>query len=362
MDPHGDPGTNLDQGIRRIQTALGPGAPSNGLVAPVPTRAETRALERARRRRSRYEEQAQRWGQWRSERHEDDSEHGLGTGIVQGIAALAIGGFALVHPNLWWLFFPAVGFGTTSARQISRAVRGWKTAAAGPAAPAAPTALPAPASASAEGTDRTLAGPAAEPGDTRFPAITLRLTRVDDICRKMLAELKSAPALVRELLRKPEETVEALKAASHELARRERELRAAVTEEDAQRLQQERTGLEARVASETDDVVRGRLASALESLDAQLAHRRELGTLASRIEAEGTRILYSLENLRAKVLRASVADSASPDLAGEGLREGLEQLSREMDAVATALEEVHGTESVRRAASAPRPIPQRTQG
>jgi hypothetical protein len=108
------------------------------------------------------------------------------------------------------------------------------------------------------------------------------------------------------------------------------------------------------VTSEPDDVVRVRLASALESLDAQLSHRAELGTLASRIEAEGTRILYSLENLRAKVLRASVADSASPDLAGEGLRDGLEQLSREMDAVATALEEVHGTEAARR----PVPIPQ----
>jgi len=122
---------------------------------------------------------------------------------------------------------------------------------------------------------------------------------VDGICDRLLAELKEAPPLVRELLRNPEETVTALRAASRELGRRERGLRASLTEDEGERLLAERVALAARVASTTDAVVKQRLEGALSALDAQLAHRVELVTAAARIEAEGTRILYSLESLRA---------------------------------------------------------------
>lgn len=67
--------------------------------------------------------------------------------------------------------------------------------------------------------------------------------------------------------------------------------------------------------------------------------RRILGAL-ERLPA--TRILYSLESLRAQVLRALAADSAASEVTRESLKGGLETLSAEIDAVATALEEVHG--------------------
>ncbi len=176
-------------------------------------------------------------------------------------------------------------------------------------------------------------------------AITARESRVDGICARLLAELKGAPPLVRELLRRPEETIEALRAASRELARRERSLRTTLTDEEGERLDRERAALSARVASTSDAVVRERLAGALSALDAQLAHRAELSTAVARIEAEGTRILYSLESLRAQVLRALAADSAASEVTRESLKGGLETLSAEIDAVATALEEVHGVGS-----------------
>ncbi len=122
---------------------------------------------------------------------------------------------------------------------------------------------------------------------------------MDGICERLLAELKEAPPLVRELLRNPEETVTALRAASRELGRRERGLRASLTADEGERLLAERVALAARVASTTDAVVKQRLEGALSALDAQLAHRVELVTAAARIEAERTRILYSLESLRA---------------------------------------------------------------
>jgi hypothetical protein len=41
------------------------------------------------------------------------------------------------------------------------------------------------------------------------------------------------------------------------------------------------------------------------------------------------------------VLRVRTADSASEDVAGAGLRQSVEQLGAEMDAVTEALEDVH---------------------
>jgi flagellin-like hook-associated protein FlgL len=76
-------------------------------------------------------------------------------------------------------------------------------------------------------------------------------------------------------------------------------------------------------------------------LDAQRGQRAELATAASRLEAEHTRLYYTLENLHAQVLRVRSADVASVDVAGLGLRQSLEQLGAEMDAVTEALEDVH---------------------
>jgi hypothetical protein len=257
-----------------------------------------------------------------------------------GIAAVVAAGIAITQPQLFWLFFVAFGFAMGAADTMAKVRRHEQRQAEEARArfpepvvsmspvPGMPTVLVSP--------------PVVEPESPALSAITVREKRVDGICDRLLAELKEAPPLVRELLRRPEETVEALRAASRELARRERGLRASLTEEEGERLTRERAELAARVDASPDAVVRERLAGALSALDAQLAHRAELATAAARIEAEGTRILYSLESLRAQVLRTFAADSAASDVTRESLKGGLESLRAEIDAVATALEEVHG--------------------
>jgi hypothetical protein len=139
----------------------------------------------------------------------------------------------------------------------------------------------------------------------------------------------------------PEQTVEALRKSCHELARRERELRALSTSEDERRLADEHAALASRVEAEKDAVVKGRLASALTVLGEQRSQRAELATAASRLEAEHTRLYYTLENLYTQVLRVRTADAASEDVAGAGLRHSVEQLGAEMEAVTEALEDAH---------------------
>jgi chromosome segregation ATPase len=135
--------------------------------------------------------------------------------------------------------------------------------------------------------------------------------------------------------------VEALRQGCHVLARRERELRALSAPEEAQRLESEREALAARIAAEADTVVRERLAGALAALDEQRRQRAELAVAANRLEAEHTRLYYTLESLYAQVLRVRTADAAGQDVAGTGLRQGVARLGEEVEAVARALEEVH---------------------
>ncbi len=175
------------------------------------------------------------------------------------------------------------------------------------------------------------------PGESVDP----RVAKVDALCGKLLAEFRGGPAVLREVVHAPERTVEALRKGCHELARRERELRALSTPEESKRLESEREALFTRVSTEEDTVVRERLNGALAALDEQRRQRAELATAANRLEAEYTRLYYTLESLYAQVLRVRSADTAGEDIAGVGLRHSMEQLGAEVDAVTQALEEVH---------------------
>jgi hypothetical protein len=321
-EPGEGPERELEEGVRRIRGALDR-LPAAGREA---TRADRRLEKRLR------------------EEDEASVPHAFVFGAVAAVAAFV----GATQPHLFWLLFVALGFGIAAADTLSkvrrrdrRLVEGVPAAAAqrartGLAGSEAPplVALPIPA----------------PPESPALAAITERESRIDGICNRLLSELKGAPPLVRELLRRPEETIEALRSASRELARRERSLRAALTDDEEERLDRERAALSARVESTSDGVVRERLSGALAALDAERTHRTQLATAVARIEAEGTRILYSLESLRAQVLRALAADSAASEVTRESLKGGLEALGAEVDAVAKALEEVHGVGSAAPAA------------
>ena len=338
-----DPQRELEEKVRRIQDALAqlPDAASHlaaGIAAAkmsgIAVKADGRALRRAMRRHLRDE---RRRLKLETEKREEE-ERGLAHAIAFAGGSAVTLYFGLHNPAYFWMLFVSFGFAMTAAGIFTKWAKRQQDAGRQrvdvEVVPPPPLPVPAP--------------PVPVETDLRLAAITARLLRVDAICDKLLAELKSSPEVVHQMIRKPDETVQALQAASHELARRERELRSATPEGDDARLRGERADLNARIEAEPDEVVRIRLSSALAALDDQIRGRADLLVSAARIEAEGTRILYSLESLRAQVLRTRVADTSSPEVAGDGLRHGLEQLNREMDAVATALEEVHTTETVRR--------------
>jgi hypothetical protein len=250
-------------------------------------------------------------------------------GWVFALAALVMAGMAVLNIHtLWWLIFVALGMGSAAAgifgrvHQLRLQARQQQDLGEGEEA-------------REEAPERRAEAEA--PRQAEDP----RTARVDALCDKLLAELRAGPGVLREVVHQPEQTVEGLRKSCHELARRERELRALSPPEEERRLEEERARLAARVESERDEVVKERLESALRLLDEQRKQRAELATAASRLEAEHMRLYYTLENLYTQVLRVRSADAAGADVAGAGLRRSVEQLGLEMDAVAEALEEVH---------------------
>ena len=176
--------------------------------------------------------------------------------------------------------------------------------------------------------------------------VDARLARVDELCDQLLADIQTAPPVLRQIVQRPEEAVQALRDGVHALERREREIRALARPEDDARLQSERESLQRRLAAEQDPVTRQRLGQALEALDQQRSQRASLLTAASRLEAERTRLLYTLEGLHTQVLAVrSTAEAGQEQAAADRLRQSLDTLSSEVSAVAGALESVQAVDA-----------------
>lgn len=305
----------VEEALERIQAAIDQGQLQH--VAMLQRFGQGRRWER------RLERQARRAARRRSAPLE---------GAIRLIAAAFLGVMAFRSPNLWWLVLPAIGLAISGIRRIVENESEPKDNTANTAE------------------DRSIQAPAGEkvPGE-----IEQSLARVDQWGARLLAEVKRGPDVLRDVLRKPEETVEAIRQGCHALAKREAELRALVTTEDDARLSKERDALVKRLESEADEVTRQRLSAALVALDEQRKQRAELLTAASRMEAERTRLSYVLESLYTQVLRVRSADSASAQVAGQGLKKSLESLGDEVGALADALESVNRDEQLIAPVSSP---------
>jgi hypothetical protein len=310
-----------------------------------------RRMEEWQRRFERREERRQR-GRDR-EKHGDPGE--FPRGIVFAVIAIVCAMLALREPPLFWMVFVALGFGMSAVQAFTRALtRGQSsrqaeaetTEAAGDATPARE-----PAATNAATTVPPLppVPPVTEPPDPK-------VVRIQTLCDKLLAELESGPPIVREVVTEPQTTIGGLRQACLETARRERELRGVLAAQDEAGLMAERDALAARLSTEKDAIVRERLGQALRALQEQLEHRAELATAATRLEAENTRILYTLENLHMQLLRARSTDIGAPELGGK-LRESLRELGTQIDAVAEALEIASAPASIDVGASTAAPSP-----
>ncbi len=361
--PYPDWQEQLQASLRRAQEAIARGAGQQEEMV----RAWTESLRTAYPDwgRERWQRRLERKLRRRAEREAKIANASLFEGYVWLLAAIVLFIIALSSlPFLWWLIFPAAGLGSRGTRVIARHTGITRPSLTEPvsAAPVrtGPT-VPTPEQQRAQRFG-SLSGirQALETAPQRPPAYVSTNTdprdqRVDAICDKILAEIRAAPEVVKDIFIKPDETVAALRATCRDLTRRERDLRKFLSPQEDERLAREREALQKRIDGESDDVTKMRLASALAALDQQRDQRAELARAAARFDAEHTRISYTLESLYTQVVRMRSADSSSADVAGAGLRRSLDMLSKEVNALADALEKVNSGESekLRKVAVAP---------
>jgi len=316
---NGNQRQTLEKALRRISAAI--------------DRAERReaAMHRFGKER-RWEKRLERRARRQASRKSDPAD-----GAIRLIAAAFVGYMAYQSPNLWWMVLIAVGLAISGIRKIFRYSQEMESARE--------------AGSSESTSEERSAQPQAQ---AKTPSeIDKSLARVDQWCERLLAEIKRGPEVLRDLIRKPEETVQGIRQGVHALAKREVELRALVTAEDDQRLARERESLAKRLEAEQDEITRQRLSAAMIALDEQRKQRSELLTAASRMEAERTRLSYVLENLYTQVLRVRSADSVSAQVAGQGLKKSMESLGDEISALADALEAVNREPTVLAPVSSP---------
>jgi len=170
------------------------------------------------------------------------------------------------------------------------------------------------------------------------PAPDPRQQRTQAVCDKLEAEMKASPEAVREFLGGSGQTVASLRRTSEDLLARERALRAEIDEAAAGHLAEERAAVERRLAAETDEQIRMSLAGALAAMDEVKKQRELLRVGADRLQAEHTRLLYTLEALASQFVRLR---SAGKDArATAELEASVAQLRAELDAITDALEQV----------------------
>jgi hypothetical protein len=313
-----------------------------GRLAERAAEIEARIIEKRQRQIERRLRRAERRRAFR----ERETAGALPRGIVLAIVAVACLGVALRQPEMFWMVFVALGLGMSSVASFARAARGQRASSdADPEQESEPSSETTPGTARPAETVTPEPPPAAEPADPK-------VVRIQGLCDTILAELESGPPIVREVVTQPQATIGGLRQACVETARRERELRNVLAAQDEAVLLAERDSLAARVAAERDAIAHDRLGQALRALEQKLANRAELVTAATRLEAENTRILYTLENLHMQLLRARSTDAGAPELGGK-LRDSLRDLGTQIDAVAEALEWASAPPASGEPASAP---------
>lgn len=353
--PNPDWQEQLQASLRRAQEAIAKGAGQQEEMV----RAWTESLRASYPDwgRERWQRRLERKLRRRAEREAKIANASLFEGYVWLLAAIVLFIVALSSlPFLWWLIFPAAGLGSRGTRVIARHTGITRPNLTEPI----PVTTPQPAAASNQTQQRAqrfgnLSGIREVMQAPVVPQQDPRDARVDAICDKILAEIRSAPEVVKDIFIKPDETVASLRATCRDLTRRERDLRKFLSPQEDERLAREREALQKRIDGESDEVTKMRLASALAALDQQRDQRLELSRAASRFDAEHTRIGYTLESLYTQVVRMRSADSASVDVAGAGLRRSLDMLSKEVNALADALERVNSGESAKMAKVAESP-------
>ncbi|MBS2023477.1 MAG: hypothetical protein JST92_13800 [Deltaproteobacteria bacterium] len=172
------------------------------------------------------------------------------------------------------------------------------------------------------------------------PLADPRAARVEASCDRIESELSKASPLVRDALGTSRETVEGLRKTCRDLLEREQSLRAESSPESLRQLVEERATLHARASAETDEQIRTSLQRAIDAIDDQKKQRELLKRSADRLDAEFTRLMWTLDGLAAQLVRLRSAGQEASQAPDAEMNQSVARLKEEIEAIADALEQV----------------------
>jgi len=167
-----------------------------------------------------------------------------------------------------------------------------------------------------------------------------RAEHIRKACDRLEEEYARAPELVRGMFGDARTTLSSLRRTCLDLLARERALRAESSPAALQRLEQEQAALETRLAQATDEQVRRSLSGAVAAIAAQHEQRRLLQNNADRLEAELTRLIWTMDGMGTELLRVRTTGAELSQGSTVEIAQSVRQLQDEINSIAEALEEL----------------------
>lgn len=183
--------------------------------------------------------------------------------------------------------------------------------------------------------------PASRSREDSGAAADPRAEQIRKACDRLEEEYGRAPEPVRAMFGEARTTLSSLRRTCLDLVARERALRAEASPEALARLEQEKAAIEARIAQASDERVRRSLSGAVAAIAAQQEQRKLLHDSADRLEAELTRLIWTVDGMGTELVRVRTAGAELYQGSASELARSVEQLQDEIDNIAQALEEVN---------------------
>jgi carbonic anhydrase/acetyltransferase-like protein (isoleucine patch superfamily) len=183
--------------------------------------------------------------------------------------------------------------------------------------------------------------PATRTRDARAAGSDPRAAQVRAVCDRLEQEYGRAPEPVRAMFGEARSTLSGLRRTCLDLLARERTLRAEASPEALARLDQEKAAIEARLAQANDEQVRRSLSGAVAAIAAQTEQRKLLQNNADRLDAELTRLIWTIDGMGTELVRVRSAGAELYQGSTSEIARSVQQLQDEIDNIAQALEELN---------------------
>jgi len=183
--------------------------------------------------------------------------------------------------------------------------------------------------------------PAAQTRETIEVAADPRAEEIGKVCDRLEEEYARAPEPVQAMFGDARATLSSLRRTCLDLVAREHALRAEASPETLTRLDQEKATIETRLALASDEQVRESLAGAVAAIAAQQEQRKLLLNQADRLEAELTRLIWTIDGMSTELVRVRNAGVELYQGSTAEIARSVEQLQSEINNIAQALEEVN---------------------